>query len=123
MLFPTLLTSLLLLYPDAGVKTTVLVNEVSQPNQYQLDIRLEDARRRQLTTCIAEVTGLELPDNVTDILVAETAGINLTYLAQRNHLALASTDYDQLTADRAREVGQELKQCLAVGITNPKLHP
>ena len=113
MLFPTLLTSLLLTIPGAGQKQIdVLVNEYSQPNQYELDIRLEMSRSQELTDCIGQLTGIAIDHPITTHLVAETEGINLTYLPNHNHLALKATDYTAASADRARAAGRELKGCL-----------
>ena len=112
MLFPTLFTLLLSVVPGHPEKIDVLINEFSQPNQYQLDIRLEQSRSREITDCIGELTGLSLAEPVTENVVAEAAGMNLTYLPKFNHLALTATDYTATSADRARAAGQEIKGCL-----------
>ncbi|MGB3800399.1 MAG: hypothetical protein WA952_11355 [Lewinella sp.] len=113
MLFPTLLTALLVSLSAAQpVKVDFLVNEFSQPNAYQLDIRLEPARSQDLTICISHLIGITLPERVTDKVVAEADGVNLTYLPEHNHLALLATDYTQASADRARSAGQEMMSCL-----------
>ena len=120
MLFPTLLTTLLLSLPNAGQeKVDILVNEVSHDNQYELDIRLDPSRSHDVTDCIGELIGLSLPDRVTENLVAEAEGINLTYLPERNHLALKTTDLTTSAADRARAAGQELKGCLELFAKHP----
>ena len=112
MLFPTLFTLFLSVVPGHPEKVDVLINEFSQPNQYQLDIRLDKSRSQEITNCIAELTGLSLTEPVTENVVAEAEGMNLTYLPKFNHLALIATDYTPSSADRARAAGQELKGCL-----------
>ena len=120
MLFPTLLTSMLLTLPGFGPeKIDVLVNEYSQPNQYELDIRLDMSRSRELTDCIGQLTGLAIALPVTDNVVAETEGINLTYLPDHNHLALKTTDYTTTSADRARAAGEKIKGCLELFARQP----
>ena len=113
MFLPVLLCSTLLASPQFAVSgTETLLNEYSQPLAYQLDVRLPASRSREVTGCVGTVTGLPLAEPVTDNIVAETAGVNLTYLADHNHLVLTATDYTEASADRARATGQELKACL-----------
>lgn len=120
MFLPILLCSAFLAAPQFGPSAgKVLVNEYSQPNEYQLDIRLDASRRAELTACIERATGLDLPEAVTDYLVAEADGINLTYLPGHNHLSLTSTDYTPVAADLARRTGRVIRGCLHVGAPEP----
>ncbi len=120
MLFTTILYALLFSFPHGGQEgVNVLVNEFSRYNQYQLDIRLDQSRSKEMINCIGQLTGLSLPSPVTENVVAEAEGINLTYLVERNHLALSAIDFTPAAADRARLAGQELKGCLELFAEHP----
>lgn len=115
MFLPVLLYSTLLASPQFGPSgKEVILNEYSQPLQYQLDIRLEASRQAELAGCIERATGLDTGGPLTDYLVAEAEGMNLTYLPERNHMALIATDFTVESADRARETGRQIKECLEI---------